>query len=307
MDWSPNTLHCGFLLAKINGWYHDAGIQLDLLTPETDDYLTTPAKKVVNGEAHLGIAPSESLISYATLRQPKDLISVAAILQRDLSSIVTLKTSGLDVPRKLDGKTYGSYGARFEDAIVQQIIRNDGGHGFLRIANPPKLQIWQDFLNGKVDATWIFESWEGLMPCGLNLELNHFRLSDFGIPYGYSPVVLCSQRFCESNKQVLERVMQITAKAYETCARHPDESAAIIASSGLHPNLLNEGFIRNSLQHLSSYLINDNGQWGVMSDAVWHEFAIWLDMNRIVKDLDNERTIFVEPFYKKLYTNAFLL
>ena len=39
--------------------------------------------------------------------------AVAALLQTDTSAVVTLKSSGIDRPRKLDGQTYASYGARF--------------------------------------------------------------------------------------------------------------------------------------------------------------------------------------------------
>ena len=39
--------------------------------------------------------------------------AVAALLQTDTSAIVTLASSGLDRPKKLDGKVYGSYGARY--------------------------------------------------------------------------------------------------------------------------------------------------------------------------------------------------
>ena len=38
--------------------------------------------------------------------------AVAALLQKDTSAIVTLKSSGIDRPSKLDGRSYASYGAR---------------------------------------------------------------------------------------------------------------------------------------------------------------------------------------------------
>ncbi len=44
---------------------------------------------------------------------PVCLQAVAALLQTDTSAIVTLKSSGIDRPGKLDSKTYASYGARY--------------------------------------------------------------------------------------------------------------------------------------------------------------------------------------------------
>ena len=39
--------------------------------------------------------------------------AVAALLAEDTSAIVTLKASGLNSPKLLDGKRYASYGARW--------------------------------------------------------------------------------------------------------------------------------------------------------------------------------------------------
>jgi NitT/TauT family transport system substrate-binding protein len=306
LDWSPNTLHCGFLLAQARGWYEQAGIHLHLLSPEEDQYLVTPAKKVVSGQAHLAIAPSESLISYATLRQPKDLIAVAAILQHDLSSIVTLGTSGLNRPCKLDGKIYGSYGARFEDLIVQQMIRNDGGCGLIRSANPPKLEIWQYFLNGKIDATWIFEPWEGLMQCGLNADLNRFRLADYNIPYGYSPVLVCSHSFYNKNVEGFLLMMRITSEAYQFCANNPEQAALELCNASVHTNFSNPEFVAKSLSSMSMALLDETGKWGTMKDEVWRNFAKWLDDNHVVRDMDGQHNLKVTDIYPSLYTNELL-
>ena len=48
------------------------------------------------------------LISPARVAQ-----AVAALLSEDTSAIVTLKSSGLDSPKELEGKRYASYGARY--------------------------------------------------------------------------------------------------------------------------------------------------------------------------------------------------
>jgi hypothetical protein len=39
--------------------------------------------------------------------------AIATLLEDDTSAIVTLKSSGLDRPSKLDGKIYASYAARW--------------------------------------------------------------------------------------------------------------------------------------------------------------------------------------------------
>ena len=51
---------------------------------------------------------------HAVLISPARVVqAVAALLSEDTSAIVTLKSSGLDSPKELEGKRYASYGARY--------------------------------------------------------------------------------------------------------------------------------------------------------------------------------------------------
>jgi ABC-type nitrate/sulfonate/bicarbonate transport system substrate-binding protein len=131
LDWTPNTNHAGFYIAKAKGWYAEAGLDVVLLSPHADDYKETPASKLLSGAATFALTPSETVVSFHTNRaapKPK-LVAVAAALQTSASAIVTLKSSGIERPAQLDGKRYASYAARYEGRIVQQMIKNDGGQG----------------------------------------------------------------------------------------------------------------------------------------------------------------------------------
>lgn len=64
------------------------------------------------------------------------------MFQEDTSCIVTLKSSGIDRPRKLDGMRYATYGAKYEGSIVRQLIKSDGGHGQFEELSLPILGLW---------------------------------------------------------------------------------------------------------------------------------------------------------------------
>jgi ABC-type nitrate/sulfonate/bicarbonate transport system substrate-binding protein len=88
------------------------------------------------------LPPFETVISLNNKKKLVDAIAVFAILQEDISSIVTLKTSNIQSPKRLDNKVYASYKARYEDHIVRQMIKNDGGKGTINISYLNKLGIW---------------------------------------------------------------------------------------------------------------------------------------------------------------------
>jgi ABC-type nitrate/sulfonate/bicarbonate transport system substrate-binding protein len=161
LDWTPNTNHVGFFIAAERGWYGEAGLDVQLLSPHVDGYKTTPAAHLANGSADLACVPSESVISAATwptshgVREKPALVAVAALLQQDASAVVALQSSGITRPRELDGKRYASYAARYEGRLVQSLIRADGGSGSFIELTPPMLDIWPMLLAGQADATWV--------------------------------------------------------------------------------------------------------------------------------------------------------
>lgn len=42
LDWTPNTNHTGFYVARSKGFYKDAGLEVQILSPHQDEYKTTP-------------------------------------------------------------------------------------------------------------------------------------------------------------------------------------------------------------------------------------------------------------------------
>lgn len=198
--------HVGFYVAKAKSLYAAVGVEVQLMSPHMDAYKTTPASRVENGDATFAVAPSETVISYYC-RPPespkKPLVAVAALLQVDDSAIVTLKSSGIDRPAKLDGKRYASYAARFEGRIIQQMIKADGGAGeYIEVAEP-MLRLWDSVLSGSADATWVFMAWEGVEAALKGVEINAFKLGEYGVPYGYSTVLLVRPDVLQSRGKVV--------------------------------------------------------------------------------------------------------
>jgi ABC-type nitrate/sulfonate/bicarbonate transport system substrate-binding protein len=228
LDWTPNINHIGIFIAKDLGFYEEQGIALKILNPEDDNYELTPGKKLELGIADFSIAPFETVISLNNKNNVVDAIAVFAILQEDISSIASLKSSNLHSPNLLDGRTYASYKARYEDHIVKQMIKNDGGTGDIAIVYPDKLGIWNTLLTGKADATWIFDNWEGVEATSKQIELNKFSMTDYGIPYCYSPVIIARKNQMLTNEHDYSLFLKATQKGYLFAANNKSKSIEIL-------------------------------------------------------------------------------
>ncbi len=230
LDWTPNTNHAGFYVAKAKGFYADAGLNVALLSPHLDEYKDTPASKLTSGKAQFAVTPSETVISFHTntAEEKPKIVAVATLLQDSTSAIVTLKSSGIDKPAQLDGKRYASYAARFEGRIVQQMIRNDGGKGDYIELVPPMLGIWNTLLTGDADATWIFSAWEGIQAKRKGIELNSFKLEDYNIAYGYSPVLITLPSTLSDDADMVKAFLAATSKGYKFAVENPKAAAELL-------------------------------------------------------------------------------
>lgn len=276
LDWTPNTIHSGFFLAFHKGWYREAGLEVEFISPETDNYQLTPARRLSQRKVDFAIAPSESVLSYNTSRRPAAITSVASILHRDTSAIVCLSKSGITRPAELDGKIYASYNARYEDEIVRAMIVNDGGTGRFRPVSVSRLGIWDMLKQGEADATWVFMPWEGAEAAHNGITLNAFRMEDFGIPYGYTPLVLAHLSAIPLREKAYRSFLRISARAYTEAANYPDETAAFLSSTVGYPDFAQQAFIRDSMRELAPAILNHAGRWGEMQPQVWGRFIDWL-------------------------------
>jgi ABC-type nitrate/sulfonate/bicarbonate transport system substrate-binding protein len=274
LDWTPNINHIGFLLAKELGFYKQQGIDLEILNPQDDNYAMTPGKKLELGVADFAIAPFETVISLNNKVNQVQAIAIYAILQKDLSCIATLKSSNITSPKLLDGKTYASYKARYEDQIVKQMIKNDGGEGDLNIIYPDKLGIWNTLLSGKANATWIFDNWEGIEASSKNIELDKFTLDEFNIPYGYSPIVLTKKENITKHKVPYSEFIKATQKGFLFTKNNLTESVDILKRYVTEYDLKNidlEKSISFSIPHFG-----DESNCGVMKQERVLSFTKWL-------------------------------
>ncbi len=273
LDWTPNINHIGIFVAEHQGFYRDHDLTVEILDPSTDNYATTPAKLVETGRAHVALCPTESLISYRTKAEPFPLIAIAALLQEDLSAIAVRGDGPIHTPRDLDGKTYASYQARYEDEIVKQVIRNDGGRGDLHLEYPEKLGIWDTLVERTYDATWVFRNWEGVEAEALDVPLRYFDLKDYDIPYGYSPVLAVSETDMREHTNRYKRFLDATKRGYMFTQENPGEALSILTHE--LPERDRHISIKRALALTTPYL-GDPDTWGRMDGMRMTGFVDWI-------------------------------
>lgn len=294
LDWTPNVNHIGILVAKELGYYTELGIDLEIVSPLTDNYQLTPGKKLELDLATFVLAPFETVISLNNKANKVEARAIYALLQEDLSSIASLSSSKMTSPRHLDGKIYASYQARYEDKIVQELVKNDGGTGDFEISYPAKLGIWNTLLSKQANATWIFNNWEGIEAKNKNIALECWSMTDFGIPYGYSPVVITTQKTIEDEAELCEAFVKATQRGYLFASQHKEKAVAILNQYVTEEDRAAID-LTQALEATIPYFGEENNM-GFMKPERVESFLKWL----VIHNLEQEQIL-----NQTLYNNTF--
>ncbi len=306
LDWTPNANHVGFYVARSRGLYAARGLSVTFRVPDADDYTLAPAKAVLSGAAHFAVAPSETAIAYATGADAQ-LLAIAALLQSDTSAIAALSSSGVARPRDLDGRTYASYAARFELATVKAMVRADGGRGELREVVPPRLACFEEVLAGRADATWIFSPHEGVLAAARGVALASFRPTDFGVPYGYSPVLLAAPALLAARPAHVRAFLAATAEGYAAAAADAAVAAEALRAEARHASLHDTAFVLASVRAASPAFLDAAGRWGRMDAARWEAFIAFLAKEGLLVGRSGEPLAAAHaPTAARVATNEFL-
>ena len=287
LDWTPNINHIGFIVGKEKGFYENYNINLDIQSPSNDNYKNSPAKKIELGIVDFGLCPTESVLSFRTKNNPFNLFAIGTIFQEDVSAIVVSIDSPIKRPKDLDGRSYASYGARYEDQIVKQLIKNDGGKGDIRISYPERLGVWNTMKNNLYDSTWIFMNWEGIE----NPNLNFFRLKDYNIPYSYSPLIVASEKLINRSRRGVNDFLKATKQGYLYSMNNIQESTEILYN--YLPNSDKKINIIESLKFSIPYFGNSKS-FGKINKDIFEKFFKWLEFNQIENQLINVDEIYLQ-------------
>lgn len=297
LDWTANTNHTGIYVALQKGYYKDAGLDVEIITPDTDNYEKTPALHVCESdELSFAIAPSESVISYKLSGYQPDLVAVATILQKDVSALCSTTINSLT---EIDStKTYASYNARFEDGIVKTVIKQAGAKDYPQIVQPEKLDITSQVVEGKFDLTWIFTPWEGLAnemgETSENKKLKIFPIPQ-SIPYGYSPLILCKKSLLHEQMDEIKSFVEQTRRGYMDCIDNPEDTCKILQPYVSTKDSKTYGelsFLIESQKQINSVLLTEDTQeWGKMTSERWTKFIIFLIDEKLLMESDYDRYI----------------
>src|SRR5690349_1109004 len=90
LDFYPNPDHAGIYMAEKLGYFEEAGLDVSISTPSDP---SLPIKAVATGDSDLGVS-YEPEVALAR-EQGLDVVAIAALVNRPLTSLIWLGKSGI--------------------------------------------------------------------------------------------------------------------------------------------------------------------------------------------------------------------
>lgn len=299
LDWTPNTNHTGLYVAIAEGWFEDAGLDVQLL-PYTD---TAPDTLIDAGSAEFGIS-FQSSTTFARSSGAR-VVSVFAPLQHWASAIaVRADRDDLRSPRDLDDKTYAGFGDIGEIQSLEKVIRDDGGTGdFTSVSLGTSA--YEAVYSGAADFTTSFVAWEGIEAEHSGMPMRYFDYTDYGVPDAYNVVVDGNEDWLRANPDRARAFVQALSRGYTFAADHPDEAARILIDQ--NPGVFtDEQLVTDSQRMLADgYMRDASGRVGPMTLDQWSGYGDFLYESGTLSD-DSGSPLTERPDWSTYFTNEYL-
>ena len=284
LDWTPNTNHTGIFVAQANGYFEDAGLNVEIVQPPEDGAVAL----VALGKAQFGVSFQDTIAPAFVGDSPVPVTAVAAVIQHNTSGIISRKGEGMHTPKGLEGKKYATWDLDVEKETIRDVMKADGGNFNLVELIPSTVTDEVSALKSKsVDAIWVFYGWAGVACQTAGLETDYFEFADINPVFDYyTPVIIGNNAWLEENTETAKAFIDALSKGYTYAVENPKEAADILMDAA--PELKsNSELVYASQEYLAKEYIADASEWGVFDPDRWAAFYSWLNDNNLLEEKIN--------------------
>ncbi len=296
LDWTPNTNHTGIFVAEANGYFEEAGLDVEIVQPPEDGAVAL----VASGKAQFGVSFQDTLAPAFIGESALPVTAVAAVIQHNTSGIISRKGEGMHTPKGLEGKKYATWDLDVEKETIRDVMDADGGNFDLVELIPSTVTDEVSALkSGSVDAIWIFYAWAGIACQVAGLDTDYFEFADINPVFDYyTPVIIGNNAWLEENPETAKTFIEALSKGYTYAVESPKEAADILMEAA--PELKsNSELVYASQEYLASEYIADASKWGEFDPDRWAAFYNWLNEKNLLEDKINPSFGFTNDYLPK--------
>ena len=269
LDWFPNANHAGLFLAMEKGYFEEEGLDVTIYTPDNP---ATVLLTVGAGQDDFGLSYQTEVL--LAREQEVPVVSIAALVQHPLNSIMALKSSGIERPGDLKGKKVGSPGIPTDIPLLETMLKADG----LTLSDVEMVNVGFDLvpalISKQVDAIvgayWTHES---ISAENQGFPVNVMRMEDWGVPDFYELVLVTSEQVVQEQPGLVQRFVRALARGYQEAAQDPQGAIDILKR---HNPEIDEEIDRPGVELIAPLWIEGDLDFGWQTADKWVNLAMWM-------------------------------
>jgi putative hydroxymethylpyrimidine transport system substrate-binding protein len=277
LDWFPNADHVGIYEAQAKGYFAQAGLDVHIQVPAN---VADPLQLVAAGKADVAVSYEPEVLLARNQNLP--LVSIGAIVQQPLTSIISIGKHAIHSPAHLKGKTVGDAGISYQHSYLQTIL----AHAHVPPSSVREVNVGANLVPalvaGRVDAIlggyW---NYEAVQLAQLGKRPSVLRMNQVGVP-SYDELVLATRTgLLEQHPDVLRRFVQAVARGYEATRSDPVGAVANLVrmNSGLDKKLQ----LASVKATLPAFFPRQSGRpWGWQDPSQWNAYGQWMLSHHLI-------------------------
>jgi putative hydroxymethylpyrimidine transport system substrate-binding protein len=291
LDFFPNADHAGIYAAIGSGEFRKAGVSV---RPRTPSDPSAPLKLVAAGRADLAISYEPELL-LARAKGAK-LISIGALVQTPLTSIISLGSKGISEPGQLEDKKVGTAGIPYQEAYLKTIVKQAGIDAARVKSINIGFNLVPPLVAKKVDAVLgAFWNVEGVELARQKKNPKILRMEQIGVPTYNELVIVAREADVRSRGPLLRRFMRALARGHERVRRNVGTGVAALvkADPGLDP-ALERAQVQATLPVF--FPADRTRPFGYQDPRAWQRYAQWMSDNALLTAPQNAQRAFTNEF-----------
>jgi putative hydroxymethylpyrimidine transport system substrate-binding protein len=271
LDFFPNADHAPLYSAIAGGDFRAVGLEVQ---PETPAETAEPLKLLAAGKVDMAISYEPELL--LARDQGLKLVSIGALVQRPLTSIIALPSKHIKSVADLAGKTVGTAGIAYQAAELHTALQAAGLSATSATEVNVGFNLVPAMLSGRVDATlggfWNYEA--------IQLQLMHkhptvIPVDEAGVPTYDELVLVVREDEAHTRGQDLRAFLQALTRGEREVRASPAAAASLLVKA--NPSLEEKLQLESIKQTLPATVPSEKSEpYGWQDPTAWAAFATWM-------------------------------
>jgi putative hydroxymethylpyrimidine transport system substrate-binding protein len=277
LDFFPNADHAPIYAAEANGHFDNVGLDVQIHQPADP---AAPIKEVAAGRVDLAISYEPEV--FRARDQGLPVVSVGALVQRPLTSIISLPEAGISEPRDLAGKRVGTAGIDYQAAYLETVLEEAGVNPAGVDQQDVGFNLSTALLAGQVDAVLgAFWNYEGTDLRLRGRDPQIIRVEEAGIPLYDELVLVANEGSLAEDEELIRSFIGALERGTEDLRRDPAAGVRTLleANPDLDPELQRE-VVEVTLPLFEP---PDGEPYGWQEPEQWEAFGRFLEEKEIVE------------------------